>query len=588
MQKDQDSYIEQIEQIPIIEVLPDIFGIEVEKRGRNYFCKLRNEATASCCIYPATNTWCDFGDGNRGGNVIILVQYLQNMDWHDAVKFLAERYGIEAERQNANAFPTVYEFSKIGIAADLATKNFDFDLATYGLEKTAEFSAKYAMTLEALSKKYPYVYYNVLRARAIPFIAQRRNDYYQSILSNYRLAIMCGSEKLTSSMHDELNETARQLNMAEKIMRRAILNPVYLNYKSKRYAVDKDLEKILNGKIEIEVGMLPYTELKKQANAESRRLVYKIVPYPVWQKAVDKLPPEFTHAAFYNFAKDSVNVAAYQEDKTIMDNFFIEDEESTVIEAAEQLAISSLQEEAPEEPKPAEPIAKAVEQPTEKPLQEKKYNTLVINLFGGPGAGKTTCAWAIAAELKKRGHVVEYVSEVAKEYVWDNDFEKIDGSPENQRALLEEQDKRVRRLMGKVEVIVTDSPILLNPIYLHDRDEEYEKMVLQRFKKQRNFNIFIKRGKGFEQEGRVHTADEAAALDSQIEKLLTDNNLFYGRYSYAQITRCVDNIQTSVAKANGHKIKQKDTLQSTVQDYCNSKYGVRRGSRKLNFDYTRG
>ena len=27
--------------------------------------------------------------------------------------------------------------------------------------------------------------------------------------------------------------------------------------------------------------------------------------------------------------------------------------------------------------------------------------TVVVNLFAGPGAGKTTCAWAIASELKK-------------------------------------------------------------------------------------------------------------------------------------------------------------------------------------------
>lgn len=30
-------------------------------------------------------------------------------------------------------------------------------------------------------------------------------------------------------------------------------------------------------------------------------------------------------------------------------------------------------------------------------------NTIVVNLFAGPGAGKTTCAWEIASELKKRG-----------------------------------------------------------------------------------------------------------------------------------------------------------------------------------------
>ena len=37
--------------------------------------------------------------------------------------------------------------------------------------------------------------------------------------------------------------------------------------------------------------------------------------------------------------------------------------------------------------------------------------TVVVNLLAGPGAGKTTCAWAIASELKKRGIETEYVSE---------------------------------------------------------------------------------------------------------------------------------------------------------------------------------
>ena len=32
--------------------------------------------------------------------------------------------------------------------------------------------------------------------------------------------------------------------------------------------------------------------------------------------------------------------------------------------------------------------------------QEPTKNTIIVNLFAGPGAGKTTCAWEIASELK--------------------------------------------------------------------------------------------------------------------------------------------------------------------------------------------
>ena len=55
-------------------------------------------------------------------------------------------------------------------------------------------------------------------------------------------------------------------------------------------------------------------------------------------------------------------------------------------------------------------------------------NTLIVSLFAGPGAGKTTCAWEIASELKKRNVETEYVSEYAKELVWDEKFELLDGS----------------------------------------------------------------------------------------------------------------------------------------------------------------
>ena len=51
--------------------------------------------------------------------------------------------------------------------------------------------------------------------------------------------------------------------------------------------------------------------------------------------------------------------------------------------------------------------------------------TLVVNLFAGPGAGKTSCAWEIASELKKRGIVTEYVPEYAKELVWDENYEAL-------------------------------------------------------------------------------------------------------------------------------------------------------------------
>ena len=69
---------------------------------------------------------------------------------------------------------------------------------------------------------------------------------------------------------------------------------------------------------------------------------------------------------------------------------------------------------------------------------ENNKKTIVVNLLAGPGAGKTTCAWEIASELKKRNLETEYVPEYAKEFVWENKTDILDGSLEHQKILYEE------------------------------------------------------------------------------------------------------------------------------------------------------
>ena len=168
--------------------------------------------------------------------------------------------------------------------------------------------------------------------------------------------------------------------------------------------------------------------------------------------------------------------------------------------------------------------------------------TIIVNCFAGPGAGKTTCAWAIASELKKRGLETEYVAEVPKEYVWDGNLALLDGSYEHQRYIFEEQNRRVRRLIGKVDVVVTDSPAILSLVYIKEKNIRFEEDALIRFSEQNNFNLFINRGKKFEQAGRIHNLAESKALDEKIKLLLEDNNIFYGTYYHHTLNVLVDNI----------------------------------------------
>lgn len=177
-----------------------------------------------------------------------------------------------------------------------------------------------------------------------------------------------------------------------------------------------------------------------------------------------------------------------------------------------------------------------------------KHHTVVVNLVAGPGAGKTTCAWEIAAELKKAGLVVEYVPEVAKEYIWEGRTDLVDGTLEHQKELYEKQNHRVQCLMGKVDVVVTDSPIILGLVYLKEPNQDFEKEVMAQFKSQKNFTLFVQRGATFEKEGRIHSQEQSAQLDRDILNLLDQNEIYYGKYSYDRMKLCVQNIQTTVRK----------------------------------------
>lgn len=172
-------------------------------------------------------------------------------------------------------------------------------------------------------------------------------------------------------------------------------------------------------------------------------------------------------------------------------------------------------------------------------------NTIVINAFAGPGAGKTTSCLEVAEKLKKQGFVTEYVQEYAKELVYDNNFIMLDGHYEHQFAILNEQVKRINRLYGKVDFIVTDSPILLNNTYLNeDKNTEvysaYSDSVNKLYGLYNNFNYFVERDTSvFEKEGRIHNLEQNIAIDNELKNMLHNNQIDFDVYTHATIDNIV-------------------------------------------------
>ena len=79
---------------------------------------------------------------------------------------------------------------------------------------------------------------------------------------------------------------------------------------------------------------------------------------------------------------------------------------------------------------------------------------IVINFFGGPNSGKSTQAAGLFHKMKIEGYSIEHVNEYAKMCVWENRMEIL----EDQLYVMAKQNRRVKRLKGKVDFCVTPRP----------------------------------------------------------------------------------------------------------------------------------
>lgn len=211
-----------------------------------------------------------------------------------------------------------------------------------------------------------------------------------------------------------------------------------------------------------------------------------------------------------------------------------------------------------------------------KNIEKEKNVSVVINAFGGPGAGKSTASLGIAEELKKSGYAAEYIPEYAKELVWDEDWNMLDGAEEHQFAILQEQTKRIDRLIGKVDFIITDAPILLNQIYHKNLTSEYEQMLRELFGQYDNFNFIVQRNaENFEKIGRIHDLEESLKKDNEIKNMLDRYGLYYGIYSHDSVNKVISNAIKTYKKW----LAQKEALQ-IEKSYKGIVYVDKNGERK--------
>jgi len=152
--------------------------------------------------------------------------------------------------------------------------------------------------------------------------------------------------------------------------------------------------------------------------------------------------------------------------------------------------------------------------------------TLLVNLYGAPGAGKSTTAAGLFFLLKTHGFNAEYVSEFAKDLTW----EKRHVTLKSQPYIFGKQLRNLERLIDQVDVIVTDSPLLLSSFYgkkyANYPDSFYQSVrdISATFNAK---NFVIGRTKSYNPSGRNQTEEESDQIAEELLSFLRGENVTY-------------------------------------------------------------
>ena len=162
----------------------------------------------------------------------------------------------------------------------------------------------------------------------------------------------------------------------------------------------------------------------------------------------------------------------------------------------------------------------------------------IINLFGGPGIGKSTQASGLFTEMKKHHMSVEYTYEFPKEVAWEGNVSQL----KDQFFITANQHRNISRLYGKVDYIIVDSPIVLGCFYEQRYGDGYpasfyemtgfSNFLWDLFKQYDNINILLTRNNDtYDPNGRLQNLDEAKEIDADIKETLLVNNIPFSEFN---------------------------------------------------------
>lgn len=159
--------------------------------------------------------------------------------------------------------------------------------------------------------------------------------------------------------------------------------------------------------------------------------------------------------------------------------------------------------------------------------ENQMRKTVIVNLYGAPGAGKSTGSAYIFGQLKMNNISVELV----REFVKDKIYEKSEGVFNDQVYILGKQHFRQTNVKGNVDVIITDCPLIIQAYYTDKYKfpyaDELRQLVLKLYSLENNINYFVNRDKPYNPDGRFQTEADSDSISDNLKEYLDNLGIEY-------------------------------------------------------------
>jgi DNA primase len=110
------SVIDEVkDRIDIVDLVSET--VKLRRAGKSYsgFCPFHdNKRTPAFAVFPESGTWRCFGQCNEGGDVFKFVMKKEGWDFAEALKYLADRAGVELKPQTPQQQEQEQEYDRLG------------------------------------------------------------------------------------------------------------------------------------------------------------------------------------------------------------------------------------------------------------------------------------------------------------------------------------------------------------------------------------------------------------------------------------------------------------------------------------------